>query len=110
MYGFTRSKTLVSPPTMKVSDAPSAPAFDPEHGASRKSMPCFASSAETLRLSEGDTVLQSTIVSAPERPLAKPSGPRIASVDILVLPTHRNTHSLRLATSAGVRSEEHTSE
>src|ERR1035437_9414572 len=87
---------------MNVSDAPSAPPFDPEQGASRNSMPCVASSADILWLSEGDMVLQSTIVNGPERPAAKPSGPRITSVDIFVFPTQRKTHSLCRATSAGV--------
>src|ERR1039458_10870170 len=87
---------------MKVSVALSAPPFDPEHGASRNSIPSFANCEETFRLSAGDTVLQSTMVSAPDFPAASPSLPRMTSFDISVLPTQRKTHSLRFATSAGV--------
>src|SRR5665213_326913 len=87
---------------MNVSVALSAPACDHEHGASRKSVPIVFNSAPIRLLSLTEIVLQSTIVNGPLFPAASPSAPRITSRDIFVSPTHRNAHSLRLATSAGL--------
>ena len=89
----TRSKTSLSPPIMNVSVPPSAPGFDPVHGASRKWKPLFASFEPIARLDDGETVLASTTTAPAFAPCAIPFSPRMRFSDIALSPTQRNTHS-----------------
>src|ERR1700733_2230586 len=99
--GRTRSNTFGGPPTMNVSVPFSAPAFEPVHGASRKSIFFSASSFAMHELSCGDTVLQSTMTNPACALWTNPFGSRMTLRDMAVSPTQRKTHSLCLATASG---------
>ena len=86
---------------MNVSVPFSAPAFEPVHGASRKSIFFSASSFAMHELSSGETVLQSTTTNPACAPCTNPFGPRMTLRDIAVSPTQRKTHSLSLPTASG---------
>src|ERR1035438_595598 len=100
--GRTLSKTVSSPPTIKVRVPLIAPGVEPVQGAPRKSIPALASSSWVRRLEAGLTVLASTTISPGFPPSFTPEGPRITASDIAESPTQRKTHSACRATSAGV--------
>ncbi len=92
-----------APPIMTVNWPPSAPAWPPETGASRKPMPCCAARSASSRAREADVVVWSTNSAPGAMPANAPVSPSATARTSASSPTQQNTAPQPAAASAGVR-------